>query len=309
MKTIFTPILLLFSIVCFSQNQQSVMPLDLSFKQFLNCRDFTMSADGNEGYFTVQNLNENKSIIVKTLRKGKKWGSFEIVKFSGVYRDIEPFLSPNNLKLYFSSNRPNQGDKTNDYDIWYVERKNTNSKWSEPKNIGAPVNTDFNEFYPSLSTNNNIYYTSDQYTKTSKDDILFAKWNSKNYNIPQRFEENINSKGYEFNSYISPQEEFLLYSIYRAKDGLGSGDLYISFKNESGQFEKRKNLGKTVNSKFMDYCPYYDQKNKILYFTSKRDEIPQSEVNTLKDFTQMIENYANGQSRIYKIKINLNELK
>jgi hypothetical protein len=309
MKSIISGYIFLFSFICFSQTEK-VLPIDESFKQFISCRDFTLSSNGTEAYFTIQNLNESKGAIVKTEKVNDTWSNFEIVSFSGSYRDIEPFLSPDNLKLYFSSNRPHGKDnEATDYDIWYVERTTINSPWSQPKNIGAPVNTKYNEFYPSLSKNNNLYYTSDQFTSATKDDILFAKWNKSSYQEPLKLNENVNGKGYEFNAFISPDEDFLLYTVYKADDGFGSGDLYVSFKNINGEFTKRQNLGKTINSSRMDYSPFYDTTSKILYFTSKRDNTKEIKTTDLADFKEIVESYINGQSRIYKVKINLMSLK
>ena len=48
-----------------------------------------------------------------------------------------------------------------------MQRKNLKSEWSNPKNLGAPVNTSNNEFYPSLAKNGNLYFTSD-YSTSSK---------------------------------------------------------------------------------------------------------------------------------------------
>lgn len=309
MKSIISGYIFLFSFICFSQTA-NVLPIDESFKQFISCRDFTLSLNGNEAYFTIQNLNESKGAIVKTEKVNDTWTNFEIVSFSGTFRDIEPFLSPDNLKLYFSSNRPHGKDNMQtDYDIWYVERTTINLPWSQPKNIGVPVNTKHNEFYPSLSKNNNLYYTSDQFTTTTKDDILFAKWNNSSYEEPLKLNENVNGKGYEFNAFISPDEDFLLYTVYRAEDGFGSGDLYISFKDKNGDFIKRKNLGKSINSSRMDYSPFYDTSSGILYFTSKRDNTKDIKTSDFKSFQEMAESYMNGQSRIYKVKMKLSSLK
>ncbi|WP_321538323.1 hypothetical protein [Flavobacterium piscinae] len=47
-----------------------------------------------------------------------------MVSFTGKYKDLEPFLSTDGLKLYFASNRPlTESGEPKDFDIWYVERK------------------------------------------------------------------------------------------------------------------------------------------------------------------------------------------
>lgn len=309
MKVIFFGYIFLVSFLGYSQTNK-VLPVDESFKQFLSCRDFTISSNEKEAYFTIQNLNETKGAIVKAEKVKDEWKNFEIVSFSGKHRDIEPFLTPDNLRLYFSSNRPkNNTTEEGDYDIWFVERTSINSAWSKPKNVGSPINTKYNEFYPSLSKNGNLYYTSDQFTAISKDDILLSKWNGTTYEQPIQLNENINSKGYEFNAFISPDEDFILYTVYGAKDGLGSGDLYISFKDENGEFLKRKNLGNQINSSRMEYSPFYDKVSENLYFTSKRDETKNKKATNLSEFNELAKSYINGLSRIYKIKIDIKELK
>ena len=53
-------------------------------------------------------------------------------------------------------------------------------------------------------------------------------------------------------------------------DSLGSADLYISFKKEDGSWTNLKNMGSTINSRELDYCPMLSPDGKYLFFTSKR---------------------------------------
>lgn len=46
-----------------------VQPVDESFKQFMNTRDFTLSNNSREAYFTVQNADGSRAVIVKTIFK------------------------------------------------------------------------------------------------------------------------------------------------------------------------------------------------------------------------------------------------
>ncbi|WP_196895675.1 TolB-like translocation protein [Aureivirga marina] len=296
------------TISIFAQKNK-VKPVDISFQKYLNARDFTVSKNQKEAYFSLQSLDEKQAIIVKAIQKNGKWKKVEMVDFSGNFRDIEPFLSPDNLRLYFASDRPilKNETKAKDFDIWYVERKSIKDAWSEPKNIGKPINTKFNEFYPSVSLNHNLYYTSDSLNKTKKDEIFLSKWNGENYENPVSVSENINTKGYEFNAFIAPDESFLMYTIYKAPEGIGSGDLFISFKSKNGEFQKPIHLKSIVNSDRMDYCPFYDFETQTLYFTSKRNEVVSKKVKNVEEFQENVGKYENGLSRIYKVKIDLKE--
>lgn len=108
--------------------------------------------------------------------------------------------------MYFSSNRPLEEGvgEVKDYDIWYVERLSIKSAWSAPVNMGYPINTESNEFYPSVSRLNNLYFTSDGPLSKGKDDIFVSKWRKGTYDLPVSLSDSINSDGIEFNAFIAP---------------------------------------------------------------------------------------------------------
>lgn len=299
--------LLFVSIFGFAQEQTKPKPAFDFLKKHINTRDLALSSTQDEVYFTVQNTNEEVSVIAFSKKVNKKWSKPKLINFTGKHRDIEPFLSADGLKLYFSSNRPldNSISESKDYDIWFVERTNLKSDWSAPKNLGSPVNTANNEFYPSLTNSGNIYYTSDGSKSLGKDDIFFSKWENNKYSEPITLGLNINSAGYEFNAFVSPDENFLIFTGYNRTEGLGSGDLFISYKDKNGEWKKAKNMGPNVNSSLMDYCPFYDAKTETLYFTSKRNSVSNLGFKTIEELEKEINKYENGLSRIYKFNIKL----
>lgn len=75
----------------------------------------------------------------------------------------------------------------------------------------------------------------------------------------------------------------LLYTKYNSKGGMGSGDLYISTRDGNGNWTEAKNLGAPINTKFMEYCPFYDQANEMLYFTSRRDDLQSRKFATMDE--------------------------
>lgn len=301
-------IFLLFVTVCgFSQEQTQPVPAFDFLKKYINTRDLAISQNQDEVYFTIQNTNEEVSVIAFSQKINHKWSEPKLINFTGKHRDIEPFLSADGMKLYFSSNRPldNSIVASKDYDIWFVERANLKSEWSAPKNLGAPINTSNNEFYPSLTKTGNLYFTSDGPKSLGKDDIFFSKYENNKYVEPITLGLNINSAGFEFNAFVSPDEKFLIFTGYNREEGFGSGDLYISYKDKNGEWEKAKNMGKEVNSKLMDYCPFYDAKTETLYFTSKRNSVSNLGFKTMEELESEINKYENGLSRIYKFNLKL----
>ena len=289
------------------QNSAAVPFLPEVFSQFPNVRDFTLSSEQDEAYFTAQSHMGDISVLLSIRKLNGRWSEPAIVSFSGRYQDLEPFLTPDGLRLFFVSNRPatDSTDKTKDFDIWYVRRKSVKDTWSTPVNLGAPVNSDRDEFYPSVSVRNNLYFTSDAPGSKGKDDIFFCAWMGDRYADPVSLSDSVNSSGYEFNATVSPDESFLLFSGYNREDGFGSGDLYISYSNRNGEWSKAVNLGSETNSDKMDYCPFVSLETNTLYFTSKRNKpvLPAKGFSYVKDLLKVMHQYDNGLSRVYAVPI------
>jgi len=293
--------------IFFSFSQQAVSPfLEDVVKKFPNVRDIAIAPNGNEIMFSAQSVMGNVSAIISITKKNSKWSKPKVASFSGQFFDLEPFFSHDGLKLYFVSTRP-INDSTNtpkDFDIWFVKRKDLKSDWSPPKNMGPPINTKHGEFYPSIAKNGNFYFTRDNPELKRKDDIYMSKNINGKLSSPIALADTINSEGYEYNAFIAPDESYLIYGCYNRKDGLGSGDLYISYNTKEG-WTKAENMGKKVNSTKMDYCPFVDTKTNTLYFTSKLDRTNTNfkKPLTINELVTAFNKYDNGLSRLYKISI------
>ena len=292
--------LMFISNMLLAQHENEIVQFN-ALNQFLNVRDFCISADGAEAFFTLQSPGQEISQIASIRKRNEEWLTPELLPFSDSYMYLEPFLSEDGKRLFFASDRP-LDDSTNDkkdFDIWYVERNSVDEIWSKPIPMGKPVNSDLDEFYPSLSKNNNLYFTMESEKGLGKDDIYFCQWENGNYLPPVLLDENINSSGYEFNAFIGKNEDFILFSKYNEKDGQGSGDLYISTKDHNGKWKKATNLGTPINTKYMEYCPFYDEKNQLLYFTSRRNTIIPKKFNSVSEFKKYVQESDNGMSKIY----------
>ena len=289
-----------------SAQDPEVTLFDKKLNEFLNVRDFCISEKGNEAFFTIQSFDGKISQIAFITKEKQEWSEPVLMPFCDENMYLEPFLTYDGKQLFFVSDRPNNNSKDGkkNFDIWYVERKNPKEKWSEPINLGSPVNSELDEFYPTLSENGNLYFTLDSPNGMGKDDIYFSQWNGKNYTNPVLLNDKINSDGYEFNAFISKDENFLLYTKYNAEGGLGSGDLYISKKDSEGNWQQAENLGNTINTVSMEYCPFYDEKTNTLYFTSRRNKLSPKNFKNITEFQEYL-NSENGLSKIYKVRIQL----
>lgn len=272
-------------------------------RKFPDVRDLAISPDEREIYFTIQSYANELSAIVFVTNIDGTYSKPQMAVFSGRFSDMEPVFSADGLRMYFVSNRPlkDTANAPKDYDIWYVERKTVNDAWSKPVNMGAPVNTGDNEFYPSFAKNGNLYFTCDGRGSKGKDDIFMCQFRNGQYLERETLSDSINSDGYEFNAFVAPDESYLIYTCYNKKGDFGSGDLYISRK-QNGVWEKGVNCDSKINTNKMEYCPFVDTKRGVLYFTSRRNKVNTTfdSEQTLDEMLREMNRYENGQSRLYQ---------
>jgi Tol biopolymer transport system component len=264
-------------------------------------RDITIAPDGSEMFYTLQgNRNSFSAIVYRTRQPDNTWSLPEVAPFSGKFGDLEPAFSPDGRKLFFSSNRPVTGDKVKDYDIWLVEK--VNGKWSAPRNAGEQVNTPADEFYPSVATNGNVYFTAEYKKGIGKEDIYVARWINGTFAESIALDTAVNSMRWEFNAFISPDEQFILFTSYGRKDDMGGGDLYMSQKGADGNWQPARHLT-MLNSAVIDYCPFVSFDKKVLFFTSARHDIPKAfaKPQSYEAFVNLARQAQNGLDNIYWI--------
>ncbi len=121
-------------------------------------RDIAISPDGDEIIFTLSNYKQTKRCLVSIKRTAGIWGEKQMLSFSGQYQDIEPYFSPDGQKLLFVSNRPIFYDTSrSDYNIWISEK--VGDIWENPEPLDELINTESDEFYPSMGNTGNLYFT------------------------------------------------------------------------------------------------------------------------------------------------------
>ncbi len=255
-------------------------------------RDIAISPDLKEIYYSV--LEKPHYSIVFMRKEGDAWTRQEIAPFSGQYDDCEPQFSPDGKRLYFCSNRPLDGvGEPKDYDIWFVER--SGNTWSEPQNPGSPINSEKNEFYPSMTNEGTIYFTSHTMS------LYRSRWKNGSYSTPEKLSDKVNSGRGEYNSFISPDESYLIFTSHGWDKGVGRGDLFICYRKNDDSWSKAVNLGTGVNSVVADMCPTVSPEGKYLFFSSMRT-IEKFDPNPVKSFDELQTNSQkpqNGRMDIY----------
>ncbi len=271
---------------------------EVNINTALRERDFALSPDGTELFYTLQAPKANFQTIIYVKKDATgKWGAPEVAPFSGWFTDLEPAFTMDGKRLFFVSNRPVMGTNLKDFDIWYVDKQG--NEWGEPRNVGTPVNGPSNEFYPSIGANGNLYFTCNYKNSTGGENIYVSIFKNGKYSEPVRLDDGVNSEADEFNAFVTPDEQIIIFSSYGRKDDKGGGDLYMSRKNSSGQWTPAKNL-EMLNSERLDYCPFVSFDGKSFFFTSERSQVTSHEKPAT--YFQLVKEYSsllNGGGNIY----------
>lgn len=230
----------------------------------------TLSKDGKEFYFGV--ANNGKSEMYQTKLENGVWSKAQNMfpQDSAGYND--PMLSPDEQRLYFISDLSTQeGGALKDIDIWYLQREG--DSWSLPKNVGAPINNHVDQYFASFNHAGALYFASKDTGPNAPSyafDIYSAEFTDGAFEDPVKLSSNINTDRYEADVFVAPDESYLIFCSIR-KDGMGNGDLYISFKDDRNEWTVAKSMGPLINSEGHELCPYVTPDGKYFFYTSKED--------------------------------------
>lgn len=227
------------------------------------------SADGSEFFYGVD-INGKAEIRYSKLENGR-WTRPVTLIGHETYSFNDPMLSPDENRLYYISNKPRTGTQVGDYDIWYS--KKLSDGWSGPINAGKNINSPKNEYYISFTSDGTMYYSSNKSADQERDhdyDIYASKQKNGVFQKSVRLGNQINSADYEADVFIAPDESYIVFCSTRA-DGYGRGDLYISFKQDDGEWTKSVNLRAPINSKNHELCPWVTPDGKYFFYTSNQD--------------------------------------
>jgi hypothetical protein len=261
--------------------------------------DFELNAaftpDGKSVYFTKSTANLRFwTIVVSHLRDGR-WTEPEVATFSGQYSDADPFISPDGSRLFYISRRPPR-----EPDIFYVDR--TPAGWSEPKNLGAPVNTDAGEYYPSVAADGTLYFATIRPDSKGRNDLYRSRLVDGRYTEPENLGEPVNSRFNEGDTVVAPDQSFLILTITGRPDDLGQGDLYIC-RRKDGAWTEPRHLGARINSPAIEFCPILSPDGKTLFFSSTRGfgMQPLTRAQTTKELLVNLRGVHNGLGNIYHV--------
>jgi hypothetical protein len=218
---------------------------------------------------------------------------------STAFEEVEPIISADGDKLYFTSRRP--GGRLAEIpflspfinvfividaltgravlgglglsDVWVSEW--VDGAWTAPQNLNnvagePPINTPFDDHCLFLSADGNeAFWTSTRPGGLGDDDIWTSRRVDGVWTEPENLGPNINSPGSEHTSIPTPDGRSLYVTTTRA-EGFGGEDNYVTTRGDDGTWGPLANLGPLVNGPGDDRCPAWTPDHKIFLFDSVR---------------------------------------
>ncbi|MFY0687684.1 MAG: PD40 domain-containing protein [Cyclobacteriaceae bacterium] len=236
----------------------------------------SISADGRT--MIIESNKEGRYLLYESRFANNSWSEptpLEAINNFGDTTDLigGPSLSfDGNLLFFFASFRSGLGSE----DIYYSER--VGNEWSEPRNIGAPINSVGYEGFPSISADGNTLFFVRQNLRGPSDEELQEIWENKAcYSIytsekdPKTGEwSNPEKAPYPINldcekaPRIMADNRTLIFASNRT-GGLGDYDLYQTQLNDIGDWVPPTAL-EFINTDKADQFASISAQGDILYF-------------------------------------------
>jgi Tol biopolymer transport system component len=181
-----------------------------------------------------------------------------------------PSLSPDGQKLYFLTNDPDSDpNEMPPKSILWAKQIN-DSSWNNIQRVEGLLPKLEKQMIMSycFASNGNLYFDVGGPDKTGKWSwrIYFSKYKDGEYMEPQLMGNMINEGRVCQYPFVAPDESYLIFSSDR-EGTFGWGDLYISYRNDKGEWTVPVNMGKTINTPSQERSPSVSPDGRYLFFT------------------------------------------
>ncbi|MBS1680485.1 MAG: PD40 domain-containing protein [Bacteroidetes bacterium] len=192
-------------------------------------------------------------------------------RINSEFEDYGPVLNADETEIIFTTRRrdgntyENVGDDNKPYEDVFISDK-SGSQWSGAKNIGPPVNTNYNESNLALSPDGQKLFI---YRDENGGDIFESTKNGNGtWSEPTPLPGIINSSFRESSVTVTADGNTLYFASDRP-GGFGGSDIYVCTKDSKGEWSRVKNLGTVINTNLDEDGPFISFDTKTLYFSSE----------------------------------------
>jgi outer membrane protein OmpA-like peptidoglycan-associated protein len=192
----------------------------------------SFSPDKKTMYFTRENYYDGKfkknedgkgtlNMYTATM-SGGEWTNVKPVPFNNdEYSVGHPSVSADGKTLYFASDMPGGFGQSDLYKVAI----NDDGSFGEPENLGDDINTEGREFFPYISSNNTLYFSSDGLLGIGGLDVFASKVKGSSYGAVRNLGVPLNSNADDF-SFTFDEESKKGFVASNREGGKGDDDIY-----------------------------------------------------------------------------------
>ena len=149
----------------------------------------------------------------------------------------------------------------------------SDGRWSEPSNLGWPVNTPSWESQPSISSDGKtLFFSSNRPGGYGGKDIWFSRLDENNrWTKPVNPGISINTEGDEMSPFIHFDGKTLYFSS-DGRTGMGGFDIYLTRLNTDSTWTEPQNLGYPINTYNDELGLIIESNGEKAYFSSVREK-------------------------------------
>lgn len=208
----------------------------------------TISADGRKLIFTscTGRRGYGSCDLFESTKVGNDWsGPVNLgPNVNSSEWESQPSLSADGRTLYFVSDRRGGFGRR---DIWFSTQDEAGS-WTKAQNLGAPVNTQYEEYSPFIHVNGRtLYFASNGLVGFGGFDIYFSERTDKGWSLPENIGSPINDHEDQFSLFITADGKKGYYAHEEmTASGIPMGKLYEVQIPEAKQVRFKSNYVKGV---------------------------------------------------------------
>ena len=214
-------------------------------------------------YFSRKSIEgmENRIMQMKMVRN--VWSQPEPPSFALDLVEYEAFITPDNLRVFFKSQRPKPAGSSGNGGIWYSGRENDD--WGDPVYLPGVINDGWVMSVTS-TLEGTLYFTG---SYDSGYGLYRAEFRNGTYSKPEYLPVEINKSKYfgASHPFIDPDESFLIFDANGAKNS----DLFISFRKNDGGWTDAVPLGPEINTPGYEGIATVSPDGKYLFFNRDND--------------------------------------
>lgn len=188
------------------------------------------------------------------------------------YPDYCPVVSADGQVLIFTSRRAggttdNQDQDGNYYDDIYVCQRLPNGEWSEPKGIGANINSAGHEAAIGLSPDGQLLFI---YKDDNGDGNIYqSRKTTDGWTKAEPLGSDINTSSWETHASVNATQDMLIFVSNRSEGGYGGRDLWYCKRLPNGEWGLAMNMGSVINTQYEEDSPFISADGRTLIFSSQ----------------------------------------